>query len=370
MAGDDIDFAALSESIERGLAPSRRRARRLLRSVSLFLSRPQARAQLIVNRRILAALQTLSATKASAEDLEDIRTWLRNHNAQLEHAEDRLDRNQAQLESLQRALEDLREWNHNLARHFDEVAARLDPVETFTAASRAVPDPGAIGLELFSAGPAGEVVGYRDAGPAVGEDEAYVAFEDVFRLSEDVIRERQRPYLALLEGRQPVLDVGCGRGEFLELLREAGIPASGVDLDAGMVSRARQKGLDVRHGDAIAYLEQLADASLGVIFAAQVVEHLPYAQLIAFLRLSAQKLAPGGLLIAETVNPHAPGALKNFWFDLTHQHPVFPEVLLTLCRAIGFPSAYIFHPGGSGDVQRDRDQLGDYALVAERGTGD
>ena len=85
-----------------------------------------------------------------------------------------------------------------------------------------------------------------------------------------------------------------------------------------------------------------------------------------FLRQSRRALLPDGLLIVETVNPHSPTALKNFWFDLTHQHPVFPEVLLTLCRSIGFRSAYVFHPGGTGDVDRDRTQAGDYALIAER----
>jgi SAM-dependent methyltransferase len=134
-----------------------------------------------------------------------------------------------------------------------------------------------------------------------------------------------------------------------------------------MVARSRAKGLDVEQGDVVAYLDRVADESLGAVFAAQVVEHLPYEHLLAFLRLCSQKLTPGGLLIAETVNPHAPGALKNFWFDLSHQHPIFPEVLLTLCRSIGFASAYVFHPGGSGDVDRDREQMGDYALIAERG---
>ena len=71
-------------------------------------------------------------------------------------------------------------------------------------------------------------------------------------------------------------------------------------------------------------------------------------------------------MILETVNPHAPAALKNFWIDLTHQHPVFPEVLLILCRGAGFGSAYVFHPGGTGDVDADREQVGDYALIAER----
>jgi SAM-dependent methyltransferase len=277
------------------------------------------------------------------------------------------------IESLSNAVEELRSWLHNsegnaeeLAKRSQEFERQLQPISSFVAASRATPDPAAIGLERFEIDGVGTVIGYQNGPRAVDPRNAYLAFEDVFRLSEDVIRERQRPYLSLLGSRRPVLDVGCGRGEFLELLREAGIPATGVDLDPGMVEHARAKGLSVEHDDGITHLEALDDGSLGAIFAAQVVEHLSYDRLLAFLRLSVRKLAPGGLLIAETVNPHSPGALKNFWVDLTHRHPVFPEVLLTLCRGMGYGSAYIFHPGGSAEFDRDREWSGDYALIAER----
>jgi Methyltransferase domain len=260
----------------------------------------------------------------------------------------------------------LTEMTTHLAQRVDALEGRLPPLEALAGEIRAVPDPHAIGLERFEADGVGRVIGYRHAAPAVSPEDAYVAFEDVFRLSEDVIRERQRPYLRLLNGRQPVLDAGAGRGEFLELLRDAGVAARGVDLDDGMVARARAKGLDIEQGDLIAYLDHCPDASLGVVFAAQVVEHLQYVHLLAFLRLALAKLQPGGLLIAETVNPHAPGALKRFWIDPTHQHPIFPEVLLTLCRGVGFRCAYVFHPGGSGDVDADREVVGDYAVVAKR----
>lgn len=263
-------------------------------------------------------------------------------------------------------LDELRTWLHNNNRTLEDLVERMAPVEGFVSASRAVPDPDSLRLERFDAGTAGRVVGYRRGALGVRPEDDYVAFEDAFRQSEEVIRERQRPYLELLGSRQPVLDVGCGRGEFLELLREAGIPARGVDLDGGMVARARAKGLDVEQQDGVALLERLPEGSQGAVFAAQVVEHLPYERLLAFLRQSFRALAPNGILVAETVNPHSPSALKNFWFDLTHQHPVFPEVLLTLCRGVGFEQAYVFHPGGTGDVDRDREQAGDYALIAER----
>jgi SAM-dependent methyltransferase len=214
---------------------------------------------------------------------------------------------------------------------------------------------------------AGRVLGLQ--GAAVADGDAYVAFEDVFRGPEERIRDRQRPYLAILDGRGPVLDVGCGRGEFLDLLREAGIPARGVDTDEGMAARARAKGLEVETGDGVALLESLDDGSLGAIFSAQVIEHLPVAVLERFVTLAARKLRPGGLFIAETVNPHAADALKGFWLDLTHQHPIFPEVALVLCGNAGFAQAYVFHPNGTGDAERDRWNESAYAVVAATGGG-
>src|SRR6185436_12641754 len=98
-------------------------------------------------------------------------------------------------------------------------------------------------------------------------------FESRMRASTEETREKQRPYVELFAGAAPVLDAGCGRGEFLGLLREAGIEARGVDADADMVAYARGEGLDVTQADALAHLEELDDGSLGGVFAGQVVEH-------------------------------------------------------------------------------------------------
>jgi 2-polyprenyl-3-methyl-5-hydroxy-6-metoxy-1,4-benzoquinol methylase len=209
---------------------------------------------------------------------------------------------------------------------------------------------------------AGSVLGYNTAGT---DQATYRAFEDVFRGPEDRVRERQRIYLELVGDRAPALDAGCGRGEFLDLLAERGIEASGVDLDEGMVEWCRAKGHEsVEHGDASSYLEALPNDSLGVVFAAQVIEHMPYEALLRFLRLALDKLAPDGLLIVETVNPHAPDALKTFWVDPTHQHPLYPEVVLLLCRLVGFRSAFAFHPQGTRDYAADRFVVDSYAVVA------
>jgi len=166
----------------------------------------------------------------------------------------------------------------------------------------------------------------------------YFAFESRMRGSTDSIRERQRSYLDDFRGAAPVLDLGCGRGEFLVLLREAGIEARGVDLDADMVAYARGEGLDVEQADAVEHLEGLEDGSLGGIFAAQLVEHLPAPTLVRLLELAAAKLRPGGVLVAETINPLSPLALRNYYADLTHAQPLVPETLELLARQAGFGS--------------------------------
>jgi 2-polyprenyl-3-methyl-5-hydroxy-6-metoxy-1,4-benzoquinol methylase len=191
----------------------------------------------------------------------------------------------------------------------------------------------------------------------------YRSFEDVFRGPEERIRELLEPYVEILRGHEPVLDVGCGRGELLDLLRDAGIAAAGVDLDEGMVERAREKGHEVERADAVDYLER-HDGPFGAIAAIHVIEHLPYESLLRFFELARSRLAPGGLLVAETVNPHSLQAFKTFYTDLTHRAPIFPEVAAALARIQGFENARIVYPRGSGDEERDRRAETEYALVA------
>jgi O-antigen chain-terminating methyltransferase len=182
----------------------------------------------------------------------------------------------------------------------------------------------------------------RAAAPAVvapvGPVPDYFAFESRMRGSTESIRERQRLYVDDFRDAAPVLDLGCGRGEFLVLLGEAGIEARGIDLDPDMVAFARGEGLEVEHADAIAYLQGLDDRSLGGIFAAQLVEHLPAPALVGLLELAAAKLRQGALLVAETINPLSPLALRNYYADLTHAQPLVPETLELLARQAGFGS--------------------------------
>jgi SAM-dependent methyltransferase len=170
----------------------------------------------------------------------------------------------------------------------------------------------------------------------------YVAFEDQFRGSRDAIRSGQEAYLPLFEGRTDVLDVGCGRGEFLDLLASRGIRARGIDVNPEMVEVCRARGLDVAEGDAVGYLTALEDGSLGGIFSAQVVEHLQPAYLLRFLELAFHKIAPGGRLVLETLNPACWVAFFDSYIrDITHVWPLHPETLKYLVTASGFPEVEI-----------------------------
>jgi SAM-dependent methyltransferase len=177
--------------------------------------------------------------------------------------------------------------------------------------------------------------------PAVASVPDYFAFESRMRGSTESIRERQLPYVDDFREAAPVLDVGCGRGEFLALLREAGVEARGVELDPDMLAYARGEGLEVAESDVIVHLESLEDGSLGGIFAAQLVEHLPAPALVRVLELAAAKLRPGGLFVAETINPLSPLALRNYYADLTHAQPLVPETLELLARQAGFDSVKV-----------------------------
>ncbi|MCP1715128.1 O-antigen chain-terminating methyltransferase [Methanocalculus alkaliphilus] len=164
----------------------------------------------------------------------------------------------------------------------------------------------------------------------------YFVFEDRFRGTRALIKNRQNAFLPYFEGCRNVLDIGCGRGEFLELMKEQGIGARGVDLDETMVDYCRMRGLEVEQNDALTYLEQLEDASLDGIFIDQVVEHLEPGYLIRLLQLCHQKLKYGFYLVAETVNPLSFTSFANFYIDLTHVKPVHPETLRFLFDNAGF----------------------------------
>jgi SAM-dependent methyltransferase len=169
------------------------------------------------------------------------------------------------------------------------------------------------------------------------QDLKYLAFEDQFRGSDETIAERQRAYLPMFAGASDVIDIGCGRGEFLSALAAAGVTARGVDANAEMAAVARDRGLDVTHRDALTFLASLPDASVGGLMAAQVVEHLEPAYLLRLLDTAFEKLRPGAPIVLETINAACWLAFFSSYIrDFTHVRPIHPETLQYLLRASGF----------------------------------
>jgi SAM-dependent methyltransferase len=165
----------------------------------------------------------------------------------------------------------------------------------------------------------------------------YVGFEDQFRGSQLDIRGRVAEYVPLFEGASDVLDVGCGRGEFLDLLRARGISARGVDLNDEMAAVCRERGLEASVADGLSYLLSVPDESLGGLFAAQVVEHLDPDYLMQFLDAAYRKLRPGSKIVLETINPACWFAFFSSYIrDVTHVRPLHPDTLQYFLRASGF----------------------------------
>jgi SAM-dependent methyltransferase len=199
------------------------------------------------------------------------------------------------------------------------------------------------------------------------KDNSYVHFESIFRGPEAEIARRQAPYLNQINTQMAVLDIGCGRGEFLGLLKANNINATGVEKDPAVAEVSLTRGLEVVLDDAVHFLQNAPNASASTIFAAQLVEHLELQDLQEFMRQSRRVLCLGGVLILETVNPYRGASFRTFWTDLSHVRPIFPEVLLSLAEEAGFSEATVMFPLGSGDLETDRWSQGEYAIVAHQG---
>ena len=165
----------------------------------------------------------------------------------------------------------------------------------------------------------------------------YFKFQNDFRGTRALISERQSMYLPYFKGcTEPVLDIGCGRGEFLRILKEQNVPAFGIDMYPEYVVEGELHGLDVRLGDGIAFLKN-ADMRFGGIFAAQLIEHISFAELQTLCLMAHEKLVSGGYLILETPNPTCLAMFtSNFYLDPTHVKPVHPLLLAYILREVGF----------------------------------
>ena len=201
----------------------------------------------------------------------------------------------------------------------------------------------------------------------------YFTFENEFRGEKNLILERQKPYVKYFKDCKNVLDIGCGRGEFLELLKSKKIKAVGIDMDDGMVNECKRKKLVVYKVDLFDYLLKSVPNYYDGIIALQVVEHLNSRRVQNFVKLCFDKVKMGGYVIFETVNPLCPQALSYFWADLTHEKPLVPQVLRHIFKQYGFSQVDIIgrtpvFPNVPDLIKNPNDLAiyGDYAIVARK----
>jgi len=185
-------------------------------------------------------------------------------------------------------------------------------------------------------------------GSAPGLDSFYFSFENRFRGPREEIKTRVAFYLPFVRNagvgtaRSPILDLGCGRGEWLELLKEHKLDARGVDLNTAMVSQCKARGLKVRLGDAIEYLHSLRANSHGAITGFHVIEHVPFETLMTLLGEVRRVLKPGGMAIFESPNcKNLVVGACTFYVDPTHRNPVFPDTAEFMLASHGFENIKI-----------------------------
>ena len=213
-------------------------------------------------------------------------------------------------------------------------------------------------------------------------DQFYRAFEEKFRGSRALIQQRLEVYLPFVQpvcAAYPealVLDLGCGRGEWLELLQKHAISAMGVDLDTGMLEACQQINLKVQCQDALESLKQLQDGSASVVSAFHLVEHLPFDHVKDLVAECHRVLKPGGLLIMETPNPeNFMVATHNFYLDPTHLRPIPPDLLAFVPEYLGYESVKILRLQETAGVKTNPNlsmldvltgASPDYAVVAQK----
>jgi 2-polyprenyl-3-methyl-5-hydroxy-6-metoxy-1,4-benzoquinol methylase len=174
------------------------------------------------------------------------------------------------------------------------------------------------------------------------EDWRYTGFENRFRGSEDAVKIQLEEYLPFFKKGKKVVDLGCGRGEFLELLKSKWIDSEGIDVNEQMVSICQDKGLTCRKGDILEKLAEYENGELGGIFSSQVIEHLSPLYLKRVLEVAFVKLEPSAPVVLETINPTSVFALVQIYhLDISHKQPIHPQALKYLLESSGFEDVKI-----------------------------
>lgn len=213
-------------------------------------------------------------------------------------------------------------------------------------------------------------------------DDFYVAFEEKFRGSEELIKERQKKYLKfinplkILKDEVKALDIGCGRGEWISLLNENGFNARGIDVNESMVKVTSQKGLNAAVNDALCELKSLDENSLDIITAFQVVEHIKFDDVLELIKEAKRVLAPCGILILETPNPeNIMVGTQWFYLDATHKNPIPCELLSFATHYYGLERNFIFKTNEKSPSEYERDMgifdvfegvSPDYSVIAQK----
>lgn len=280
-------------------------------------------------KREIAELRAeLSAISQYKQELERMSAWMQRHEALADDL----------VSTFRREAEVLRRIGQSdtalLLRMFSDLSRRIDGDES--CRPEAIPIrptglPSSQGFEMF-------------------KDAFYHRFENQWRGASEEISQRLKVYLPDVEaawvrtGHKPMFDIGCGRGEWLGLLREHGIEGTGFDTNAVQIEEGQAAGLDLRLGDALEALAQAKDCSLSVISAHHLIEHLPFESVAWLTREAGRVLAPGGLLLFETPNTRnvLVGA-TTFYTDPTHLKPMPEQVMDVLLETAGFYPVEIRH---------------------------
>jgi O-antigen chain-terminating methyltransferase len=317
-------------------------------------------------------------------ELEQLQAVTESHSAAIQALQDRTTRLDDMFRHLQFLESELQKMRVETSGHSENIAAANLRYERLSAANaRLLHQMRALTL---SASPATRAE-QQDlhVSPAAASPQTfdlfYVEFEDRFRGPRERIKERQELYLDYLasagagSATAPVIDLGCGRGEWLELLAEHGCIARGVDGNRLMVEENRTRGLDVVEGDVVKYLMGLPDASVGMLTGFHIIEHLPFGVLVQILDECHRVLRPHGCVVFETPNPEnlVVGAY-TFYFDPTHRNPIPPQLAQFLLEHRGFEQVEILRLHPRADEGLDQALLDkwfrsatDYAVIGWKG---
>ena len=201
----------------------------------------------------------------------------------------------------------------------------------------------------------------------------YSLFENAF-YDHNIVIEKQKIYLPYIQSHKNSkwLDMGCGRGEFIENLLDEGIKAVGVDINPVEIGKLGQRGFEVYCDDAVDFLKASGKTYQG-ISALQVIEHFDHTYLKAFIQLVYDKLTDDGLIVLETINPHNPLAFGNFHIDATHKVPLPPELMVFLLQWYGFHNVKIVYSAPLPEQLRSSDfrrNYHDYAVIGYKRRAD